>query len=132
MPNQLLLEQFNQLLAQSKSFGLLSPERQAGLKEGYANATDEQLTRGIEMMKADLLETARREAEFTAEREKAAEEERKLKEQQKKNREAEMAENRKKDLEESTKAAEALIEKLKIVPAKKESVQKKKKLFGIF
>jgi len=126
-----LLDQYHQLLTRSKSYSILSREQQSEMWNGFEDATDEQLNNAIKIMESDILQTARRQAEYEATVAKAAEEAKKLKEEQKAKKKMELMDNEKIEQEESAKAADALMAQLQKVSVKDET-KKKKRLFGIF
>jgi hypothetical protein len=130
MPNQLLLEQFNRLISQSKSFKLLDPVQQAEVKNGFITANDEQLQAGIEELKKDAAVTAKIDADEKIRQEKIIGAAKKMKYALNAIKKDELIENREKDKAESEEEAAAIISGLGKV--KDTQPAKRKKLFGIF
>ncbi|MBD3270758.1 hypothetical protein GF376_04485 [Candidatus Peregrinibacteria bacterium] len=136
MANPVLLQQFYEELAKSPNFKYLSPEKQEGIRKKYANATDAEVTRGIEIVRRDTVET-KKEIEELAAQKKVEEEQKKAKQREK------MLEERKQhekiEKEESERKSQEILEKLMEVDTsenqtnqKENSDQKSKKLFGLF
>lgn len=129
MANQHLKDQFFTALESSASYHLLAPEKQKLVRERFEAATDEQLASGIEELKKDAAETAKRDVEARSMNDRFAEQAHNLWLELKKLKKTALVSNVNMDRSDSEKEAEDLLSKLDKIP---EDAGKRKKFLGIF
>jgi hypothetical protein len=132
MTNAVLLQQFYDELAKSPNFKYLSPPEQAQIKNRYANASDEELTKGIEIVRQDTVNTEKEITELNEK--KKLDEEAHKKEVREKMRE-DIKEHEKIEKEESETRSKEILEKLMEIDTDDKKSGKdpaKKKFLGMF
>lgn len=127
MATQELLNQLYQALAQSSSFQLLPPEKQAELKQGFANATDDQIQQALQEVQQTNLEASRNEQKRQEKAQTQAQAAQALKNEMVQEQKTELKENQEKDAAESEEEAEKILASIG-----QKDKPKRKKIFGIF
>ena len=135
MANQQLIDEFFSLLKSSKSFALLSSDKQDEIRKAYEDATDEQYQQGIQALKKDERVVAEIEEKVKKAQAEQAEIARDIHQtlNKIKKHDLERAEA-KSDEADKAKEAELLTEIDQVADSKKEEAPKKrrKKFLGIF
>ncbi len=127
MATQELLNQLYQALAQSPSFQLLPPEKQSELKQGFANATDDQIQQALKEVQQTNLEASQNEQKRQAKAQTQAQAAQALKNEMVQEQKTELKENQEKDAAESEEEAEKILASIG-----QKDKPKRKKIFGIF
>jgi hypothetical protein len=127
MANQELLNQLYQALAQSPSFQLLPPEKQSELKQGFANATDDQIQQALQEVQQTNLEASQNEQKRQEHAKTQAQSAQALKQEMAQEQKVELKENEEKDAAESEEEAEKILASIG-----QKDQPKRKKIFGIF
>lgn len=131
--NQELLNQFLGLLEASSSFKLLDPEQQAAIKANYQNATDDQLTQGIQALQEDKVVTTRLADERKKNHEELEKSVTKIKTRLREIKRDELREEEAADEVADRKKEQELLQEIESMDKPKEEAPKKRKKFlGIF
>lgn len=118
MPTSPLQEKFTKTLENSKSFQAMNLEAQLKIKKSFANATDEQHVRALEILKNDAAQTTKLDEQEKIHSQKLTEAHEKLKASVREMEKQELKEGKEQDAKESAQAADKLVAGL-AAPTKK-------------